>query len=271
MRLCVLGSGSRGNCTYIESGDTKILIDCGFSGIETKRRLESIGVDIETLSAILVTHEHTDHVRGVAILSRKYKLPVFANEATCQAAGKELSNLHAFTTFDTGAAFTFQDLKIHPFRISHDAADPVGYVVENDGFKIGYCTDTGVQLKVMHHHLSECNGLVLETNHDPELLRNGPYPPALQQRVRSKEGHLSNVEAAKFLNDILHDNLHHVVLAHISAANNTPEMAYRVVANIVDTAGSGQNISTEISLSYQDRAGEFVDLGKGDQGSCSST
>ena len=126
MRLCVLGSGSKGNCTYIECGKTRILIDGAFSGIETEPRLQSIGVDIADLSAILVTHEHGDHIRGVAVLSRKCKVPVYLNEPTFQAAQKELNKLHAVHHFETGVSFTFQDIKIHPFSISHDAADPVG-------------------------------------------------------------------------------------------------------------------------------------------------
>lgn len=262
MRLCVLGSGSKGNCTYIEAGDTKILIDCGFSGIEATRRLTAIDVDVSTLSAVFVTHEHTDHIRGVGVLSRKYKIPVFANDGTSQAAAKELSNLHSYTTFETGVSFSFRNLKIHPFQISHDAADPVGFVVENSAFKIGYCTDTGVQLKVMHHHLSGCDSLVLETNHDPELLRNGPYPPALQQRVRSKAGHLSNAEAARFLKDIMHDSLQHVVLAHISSTNNTPELAFQEVTTILEKERT-QSSSARISIAYQDRVGEIVDLTEG--------
>jgi phosphoribosyl 1,2-cyclic phosphodiesterase len=263
MRLCVLGSGSKGNCTYIESGDTRILIDCGFSGVEIQRRLQSIGVVIETLSSILVTHEHGDHVRGVAILSRKYNLPIFANEATCAAAGKDLGNLHSFRKFETGTSFVFQNLQIHPFRISHDAADPVGFVVEDDFFKVGYCTDTGIATKLMQHRLADCSGLVLESNHDPVLLKNGPYSPALQQRVRSKTGHLANVEAADFLSGLLHERLEHVVLAHISETNNKPEIALQTVTKILKENGNGQDFAAQISLSWQDRAGRLIDLEKG--------
>ncbi len=263
MRLCVLGSGSKGNSTYIESGETRILIDCGFSGVETQRRLESIGVDIASLSSRLVTHEQGDHVRGVAILSRKFKLPVFANEATLRSAGKDLTNMYACKDFETGTSFVFQDLKIHPFRISHDAADPVGYVVEDNSFKVGYCTDTGVATKLMQHRLAGCNTLVLESNHDPVLLKEGPYPQALQQRVRSKTGHLANAEAADFLNGLLHESLEHVVLAHISETNNTPEVAYQTVTKILAENGNGQGVTSQISLSWQDRAGELIYLGKG--------
>ena len=263
MRLCVLGSGSKGNSTYIESGETRILIDCGFSGVETQRRLESIGVDIATLSSILVTHEHGDHVRGVAILSRKYKLPVFANEATIKAAGKDLTNLDAFNEFETGTSFVFQNLKIHPFRISHDAVDPVGYVVEDGSFKVGYCTDTGVATKLMQHRLAGCNSLVLESNHDPVLLKKGPYPQALQQRVRSKSGHLANAEAADFLIGLLHERLEHVVLAHLSETNNDPDIAYNTVTKILEENGNGHGATSQISLSWQDRAGEVICLDKG--------
>ena len=154
MRFCVLGSGSKGNCTYIQAGNTAVLIDAGFSGKEIERRLTAVGVDPASLSALLITHEHGDHLRGAAVLSRRFRLPVFANPATFRAGGRNLDKLHAYGEFDTGTAFEFQDLTIHPFAVSHDAADPVGFLLGDGRHGLGYCTDTGVVSRLMAHRLA---------------------------------------------------------------------------------------------------------------------
>ena len=267
MRFCVLGSGSKGNSTYISSGDTAILIDAGFSGVETARRLALIGVDISSLSAILITHEHGDHVRGVSVLSRRYDLTVFANKATLSKAGKTLDKLFSFQEFSTGKPFQIKDLEIRPFSISHDAADPVGFVVNNGKSSFGYCTDTGMVSRLVKHRLTGLNGLVLESNHDPDMLKTGPYPLELQQRVSSKTGHLANSDAACFLADILHDELEHVVLAHISETNNLPEIVRNTVTSVLNGhgenfyfVGEARNSSTCISLARQDRPGVLINL-----------
>lgn len=240
------------------------MIDAGFSGKEIERRLAEIGVEAESLSAILITHEHGDHVKGAAILSRRYRLPVFVNVATLNAAGPVLDNLPQCHTFDTGQTFIFQDFQIHPYAISHDATDPVGFLLNNGRVLMGYCTDTGLVSRLMQHRLSNCHGLVLECNHDPDLLRNGPYPPSLQQRVRGKTGHLANAEAAGFLRDILHDDLEHVVLSHISETNNRPHLAREAIAAVLETLRGQRGDDCPvpvISLAHQDRVGELVTLG----------
>jgi len=261
MRFCVLGSGSKGNATFVESGRTRLLIDAGFSGKEIEQRLSAINVAAQSLSAILITHEHGDHVKGAAILSRRYRIPILVNDATLAAAGEVLGNPYSRFSFFTGHTFEFQDFHIHPYRISHDAADPVGFLLHDGRLSLGYCTDTGVASKLMQHRLSDCHGLVLECNHDPLLLRNGPYPPALQQRVRGKTGHLANGEAATFLSSILHEGLEHVVLSHISETNNLPEMAeeavHQVLSGVRREKGEGFPVPA-ISLAHQDRVGELV-------------
>jgi phosphoribosyl 1,2-cyclic phosphodiesterase len=267
MRFCVLGSGSKGNATFVEGGETRILIDAGFSGKELEKRLAAIGVAPDSLTAILITHEHTDHIRGAAILSRRFKLPIFANNATLAAGQPTLSKLHVFQEFSTGTTFNFGDIRVHPFRVSHDAADPVGFVVNDGTHTFGYCTDTGVVSRLMHHRLSACHGLVLECNHDPVMLKNGPYPLSLQQRVRSKTGHLANAEAAGFLSAILYLDLHHVVLSHISERNNHPEIAQAVVrevlAELKRESGGRELQLPEISVALQDKVGLLVDINKG--------
>lgn len=265
MRFCVLGSGSKGNATYIKVGDTAILIDAGFSGIEIKRRLAAVGEDFSSLDAILVTHEHNDHIRGVPVLSRQGGIPVFANNATYSAAGDRLDKLASCRSFDTGVSFVFQDVTIHPFSISHDTADPVGFIISDGLLSLGYCTDTGAVSRLMAHRLAECHGLILETNHDPEMLKKSAYPPYLKQRIRGKQGHLANRDAALFLKHLLHDGLEHVVLAHISESNNSPDVAFSEVMSVIGGNGNGSGISDfpalNVSVAAQNRPGEMIRLG----------
>ena len=258
MRFCVLGSGSKGNCTYVESQGRAILIDAGFSGIEIQRRLDRIAVDISTIKALLVTHEHGDHISGVGVLSRKFHLPVFINNHTLAASGKTLAKLHAVNEFQTGTSFKFPPFNIHPFAISHDTADPVGFTISDNNSLLGYCTDTGMISKLIMHHLANCNALVLECNHDLEMLRNGHYPPALQQRIRSRNGHLSNPDTIKFLDDVINPGLRHVVLAHISESNNCPKIIQTEVDVFLRTRSA--NSTPAISLAHQDRPGTLIDL-----------
>ncbi len=225
MRFSILGSGSRGNSVLIQAKKTAILIDAGFSGKETEKRLASIGISIEMLDAIFVTHEHNDHISGVGVLSRRCKLPVFANNGTLLGGEKKLKKLFKIQEISTGEKITFQDFEIKSFRVSHDTNDPVGYVVGNGDKSVGYCTDTGKVSHLMVQRLKGCNGLIIEFNHDLEMLQNGPYPLFLQQRVRSSYGHLANPDAADLLQRLLHENLSHVVLAHLSETNNHPELA----------------------------------------------
>ncbi len=225
MNFCVLGSGSKGNCTLVESGSTAILIDAGFSGKEIRRRLALVNRTPEDLSAIVVTHEHGDHISGVGVLSRRCSLPVYANCGTHLAAEARVKKLYKRFEFGTGEAFIIDDLEIHPFRISHDTADPVGFVVSDSSTSLGYCTDTGRVTKLIGHHVRRCSALILEANHDPQMLMDGPYPMPLKQRVRSSQGHLANGDAARFLADLIDSSLQYVVLAHLSETNNQPQLA----------------------------------------------
>ena len=227
MRFSVLGSGSKGNCVYIENERTSILIDGGFSGKEIEARLRQIDRSAEDLDAIFVTHEHHDHICGVGIMSRRCKIPVFANPGTFAGAEKRLKKLHKRCEFTTGEQFSFQDLHIRSFATSHDTNDPVGFIFSNGHSSVGFCTDTGIATRLIQTRMMKCNGLIIEFNHDPEMLKTGPYPPALKQRVRSSHGHLSNEDAASLLSTIFHDQMERVVLAHLSETNNTPDLALR--------------------------------------------
>lgn len=245
MRFSVLGSGSKGNSVYIEEGRTAILIDNGFSGKELEQRLSTIGRSLDNLTAICVTHEHNDHINGVGVVSRRCKVPVYANGGTFAGAEKKMGKPFRFIEFGTGDELAIQDLEVRSFRISHDTADPVGFVISNGREYLGYCTDTGAVSKLMELRLARCHGLILEFNHNLDMLKNGPYPLVLQQRVRSSQGHLANEDAGQFLKRLLHRNLKTTVLAHLSETNNTPELALRAAIEAVGSESCGELIVAE--------------------------
>jgi phosphoribosyl 1,2-cyclic phosphodiesterase len=230
--VSVLASGSRGNSTIVSSSRTKILVDAGISCRETVKRMRARGDDPRTLSAILITHEHSDHVYGLAVLARKFQVPVFMTGATHQAWARslrddagELPQLTRLEIFSAGRSFHVGDMAITPFTIPHDAADPVGLTFRSEGIKIGVATDLGYMPPNVCHELRGCDVLVIESNHDLEMLRVGPYPWSVKQRVGSPTGHLSNEKLAKFLCTEYDGNASYIVLAHLSEQNNHPELA----------------------------------------------
>ena len=227
MRCTILASGSKGNCTYIGSGNGSILVDAGLSAKETLYRLMQAGCDPGAIDAIIVTHEHVDHIRGLDVLARKLACPVYATSGTLadflchrRTSDKPLAT-HA-CRYDN--PFRAGGFMISPFATSHDAAEPCGFVIEENGEMLGYCTDTGIVTHHMLDQLRRCDGIVIESNHCPEMLANGPYPESLKRRIRSKRGHLSNPAAAAVLR-MLGKDAPQVVLSHLSEINNTPERA----------------------------------------------
>ena len=236
LSICVLASGSRGNATYISDGRTAILIDAGLSGVEIQRRMVSKGLDPNSLDAILVSHEHSDHIQGVGVLSRRFSLAVYINEGTRQASGTALGKLSGVCPFACGHSFAIGSLAIHPFSISHDAEDPAGFTIACNGAKVGVATDLGIVTGVVKTHLKACDILILEANHDAQMLIDGPYPWPLKQRIRGRSGHLSNDDTALLLETLRHDRLAHVILAHLSDENNTPEKARQAVKTVLNGA-----------------------------------
>ena len=232
LSVCILGSGSRGNAIYVSDGATSILIDAGFSAREIDRRMRHRGLDPAGLSAILLTHEHTDHVRGVERLVRRHRLPVYLTAGTRQEAAS-LHELPEIYSFACGSEFRINTLAIHPFSISHDARDPAGFTIGANGSRIGVATDLGHVTSLVREHLRGCRLLIVEANHDVDMLRDGPYPWFLKQRIRSRTGHLSNQESCRLLDDILHSGLEQVILAHLSETNNTPEKALAEISTIL--------------------------------------
>lgn len=227
MRCTVLASGSKGNCFVIEGGTGSLLIDAGLSAKECLLRMEKAGIDASRIDAILVTHEHEDHTRGVDVLARRLGIPVHATEGTLADFlhfRKTSARPIACHTCRNHERFAIGDFGIVPFSISHDANEPCGFIVGEGDIRIGYCTDTGIITPHMHDLLRHCDGIVLESNHCPDMLRNGPYPEPLKRRIRSSRGHLSNPAAAVCLRDFGKD-VPRVILAHLSEINNTPERA----------------------------------------------
>jgi len=235
--VSVLASGSRGNSTIVSSSRTKILVDAGISCRETVKRMRAAGDDPRTLSAILITHEHSDHIYGLAVLARKFQVPVFMTGATHQAWARslrddvgEVPQLARLEVFSAGRRFNVGDVEITPFTIPHDAADPVGLTFRTEGIKVGIATDLGYMPPNVCDHLRGCDVLVVESNHDLEMLRVGPYPWSVKQRVGSPTGHLSNEKLAKFLCTEYDGNASYIVLAHLSEQNNHPELAREAAA-----------------------------------------
>lgn len=254
LTICMLASGSRGNSIFISDGKTSILFDAGLSGIQIERRLKSRGLHPEELSAIVVSHEHNDHIQGVGVLARRYGLPVYINQKTMAAAAARLGKIHTIVNFECGSAFTIESLTIHPFSLSHDAEDPAGFTIHRNGTKIGIATDLGIATAMVKEHLKGCTLLVLEANHDPHMLSSGPYPWPLKQRIKSRKGHLSNEEAKSLVMEVLHDRLNHVILAHLSDVNNAPDHALHKVCEVIDLE------NTCVVVAGQDDAGELFSV-----------
>jgi len=251
LTVCVLASGSKGNAIYVSDGQAAILVDAGLSGREIERRLQSRGLHAEDLCALVLSHEHADHVQGVGVLSRRYRLPVYISRKTAEAAYR-LGKVADTVYFECGEAFQIAGLDIHPISLSHDAEDPAGFTIRSNGLKLGIVTDLGVVTSMVREHLKGCHALILEANHDDDMLLNGPYPWPLKQRIRSRIGHLSNNDSSTLLSDILHDRLQHVILAHLSETNNTPEEALRSIAPAL--IGS----QTQLHVAQQHRCGELI-------------
>jgi phosphoribosyl 1,2-cyclic phosphodiesterase len=230
----VLASGSKGNATLICSERTRILVDAGLSAKELSRRLDQTPVKPNHLDGLILSHEHQDHVRGCGTLSRRYGLPVFLSRGTLENLPSQVGTLPHRQIFQSGNGFTIGDLLIHPFSISHDAREPAGFVVEHNGCRLGICTDLGVATELVKTRLAGCHGLVLEANHDMQLLVEGPYPWELKQRIRSRQGHLSNEDSFALLEILHHVNLRAVVFAHLSEVNNNPQLVADSIRGLQD-------------------------------------
>lgn len=233
MRLCSIASGSSGNCIYVGSEATHLLVDVGISGKKTENGLNSIGITGRDLDGILITHEHADHVSGLGVLARKYEVPVYATPGTIKAilSNGNLGKIDASLFHEVRAdkKVIIKDLVVNPMRISHDAAEPVAYRIAYGSKKVGICTDLGVYNDYTVECLKGMDALLIEANHDVNMLQVGPYPYYLKQRILGERGHLSNENSGRLLSRILHDKLQAIILGHLSKENNLPELAYEAV------------------------------------------
>lgn len=254
--FCPLASGSKGNAILLTTPEGNLLIDAGLSAKALIERLQSFTVPLESLKAILITHEHQDHIAGLKTLGLRYRIPVLANYATAEAIVESIGECPRFTIFTTGEAFEFCGMTIHPFSVQHDGVDPIAFTVTAEGKKIGICTDLGFVTNTVRHALSNCQILYIEANHEPEMVFASNRPEIYKKRVLSRTGHLSNEEAARLIADVAHADLRHVFLAHLSSECNTPDTALRVVSELLAKEG----IHIPLDIAHQHSVSSAVKL-----------
>lgn len=251
MRFAVLGSGSRGNATLIETDGTRVLLDCGFGLREVEARLLDLDVQAQDLTAIVVTHEHGDHIAGVARLARRYGLEVWTSPGTWKGAGApEVDRLRLFPGH--ARSVRIGGLTLRPIPVPHDAREPCQFAFEADGRRLGVMTDAGAVTPRMCESLRECDALVLEANHDPEMLRAGPYPASVQRRIQGPFGHLSNPQAAALFERVRHGGLRLLLLSHLSQQNNCPERAVAAIRSVQS--------DLDPMIAEQDRGSGWLDV-----------
>jgi phosphoribosyl 1,2-cyclic phosphodiesterase len=260
--VAVLGSGSGGNSVLVCAGsageETRLLVDAGFSARALCERLEILGIDPHTIDAIVITHDHRDHTRGIGVFARKHGTPVFMTEGTRRACEELLRGVERIARYGPGRPFQIGRLRVDPFITVHDAAEPAGVAIvdESTGFRVGIATDLGRPTAQTRHALRECDLLVLEANHDDVLLHTGPYPSSVKRRIASSHGHLSNQAAARLATELLHPRLAAIVLAHLSEECNRPALAAGTVGEALRRAGW----IGHIEVACQDKPTRLLDL-----------
>lgn len=260
MRFVSLASGSKGNGYLVQAGEVTVLVDAGLSGRELERRAQGVGVMMSDVDLIVLTHEHSDHIRSAGLLSRRYCLPVYGTEGTlrnpCGRIKPVAESTDRFEILPAGETLTLASLSISSFSISHDAADPVGYSFAANGHRLVLAADLGYVTRLVAQRLRQANAVVLESNHCPDMLAESHYPLWLQRRITGKQGHLSNQDAARALCEYHHAELRYVVLAHLSENNNTPDKAYRQM----HAALAEEQVQTHLRVAPQQHADEWIDL-----------
>lgn len=254
LKFSVLGSGSSGNASFVEGDNASVLVDCGFSYANLKRRIESIGRSLDEIEAVFITHEHTDHIGGLRRFLQFHPVPVFLTRGTYEVVAEMITQRELVEIIEPGEYLSFGGLKIYSYSVTHDANEPVNYVFEQNGCRLGFATDCGYPSKLMMAKLKGCRGIVVESNYCPEMLMTGPYPFQIKQRIKSNYGHLSNFQMAELLKNIVDDNLKIVVVGHISENNNHVEKVRGILSRIL----SERNI--EICISTQDTPTPLLNL-----------
>ena len=264
MRLVSIASGSSGNCIYVGSDNTHILVDAGISNKRIEQGLNEIGVKGEELNAIVITHEHSDHTKGLGVLARKRGIPIYGTRETLE----EIAGMKCLGEYPQellrpirpDVDFMIGDLEVKPFRIDHDAANPVAYRIQNEKKSVAVATDMGHFDQYIIEHLQGLDAILLESNHDVRMLETGPYPYYLKRRILSDHGHLSNDNAGRLLNYILHDNMKKILLGHLSKENNYEELAYETVKLEIDQGGHYRASDFSIEVAKRDRISEIITI-----------
>ena len=262
MKYCSLFSGSSGNSQYIKVNNTAILIDCGMSGKKIANAVNSVGENLDDVKAIFVTHEHSDHIQAAGIMSRRLKIPIYATEGTWGAMEKSIGKIapENIQIIESGIGNEIDDLFVESFDISHDAAQPVGFKMFHADKKISVMTDTGYVSDAMKMHLKNSDLIMIESNHDEDMLMVGPYPPTLKKRVLGKKGHLSNNIAGDTLAELLHKGNEIVLLGHLSEDNNIPMLAYKTVAEILENKGIKMEFDVKLNLTFRERSTKVFEV-----------
>jgi phosphoribosyl 1,2-cyclic phosphodiesterase len=251
MEVCVLASGSKGNCIYVSGGGTAVLVDAGLSAREIVARLHAAGIAPETIQAVLFTHDHTDHCKGAEVFSRKYPVRLFANEGTAAGIEQGYPKLtREWEIFETASSFEIGGLRIEAFTVPHDAADPVGFVFDDGAARLFLATDLGQSTPLIRAKLAQCHAAVLESNHDYDMLMQSERPWPLKTRIAGRSGHLSNGDAAELTRSALAGPLHTLLLAHLSDACNTPALALNTMRQALRAAGR-EDVRVEVTSQMQ--------------------
>lgn len=225
MKVCLLASGSGGNSIYIQNGSTRVLVDAGLTGKQIELRLDSIGVNPATLQGIVVSHEHSDHMKGVGVMARRYGFPVWMTQGTLDGSKKTFRGGERVRVVENDEVFSIGDLEFQPFTLPHDAADPVNFVISDGAAKVAIATDMGVMTQLVYQRIKNVDFVAIESNYDYHMLMEGPYPWDLKKRISGRHGHLPNDGAAETLCDLAQEGVKHAVLAHLSEKNNHPDVA----------------------------------------------
>ncbi len=261
LKFCSLYSGSSGNCLFIESNKTKILVDCGTSGKKVEDGLEAIDKSIQDIDAILVTHEHSDHIKSLGLISKKYNIPVYANIETWSAMAEQRNKIQEENRqlFEVDKDFEIGNLLIHPFSIPHDAANPCGFSIYNGNNKISIATDLGHVTTSVYDNLKESKFALIEANYSPEVLQMSRYPFLLKQRISGPNGHLSNNSSGELISKLVKDDLKQVMLGHLSKENNFPELAYQTVAEELMNANVDMK-SIKLDVASRDNPSKIINI-----------
>ncbi len=250
LKVIILGSGSSGNSTLIQSIETNILIDAGFSANELERRLFQAKMDPARLTALLITHEHHDHIRGLRLFLKRHRIPLFASEQSLLCSGILPKNLFNFTPLESGIPFHIGSMKICPFLLPHDAVETFAFSIRSSGINISYATDLGFASKLVEEGMKDSHIIIIEANHDLEMLKEGPYPWFLKQRLMGRLGHLSNESMGLLVKKVVHPLTKYLILAHLSEVNNTPELAKKEALKAASEA-EARKLKIVISSPYE--------------------